>query len=122
MSRSMTILDGSGDSTIAWTEDQDEQMRNFIQKKMDDGWSFFIVKPHLGGMLPPKKVKIKKISELKEDDRAVSLRDEDFAQLIQAGLGIGSKPAGEIETTGRAKTAAEAARTSTVAVKPKRGG
>ena len=121
--RATTFLNQRGDVTIAWTEDQDETMRAIIEKKMGEGVVFFIIQPRLGGIIAPKKKRIKTMRDLKKDDRAVAVDDEDFAKVLFAGTAqVVETPAGEVGTTKRAETAAEAAGAETVAVKPRRGG
>lgn len=120
--RQMICMNEMGDTTIAWDEDSDNMMRGLIQKKMDEGFTFFIVKPRLGGIIRPKRTKLKKVGDLK-DNRAVSVADQDFAAIISSGhVSTMKKPEGEIETVGRAKTAEQASKASTVAVSPRRGG
>ncbi len=98
-------------------------MRAFIEKKMADGWSFFILKPRMAGYLPPKRIKLTKLSDLAADDRAVSMADEDFRKLLEAGIGIGKREPGEIDTQGLARSADAVLQSErTVAIKPKKGG
>jgi hypothetical protein len=120
--RTMSLMDGSGDTTIAWDDDQDDMLREFIAKKMAEGWSFFIVKPRLGGLIAPKRTKLKSIDDLKETDRAVSVGDADFRKLLASGVDLARRPPGALETIKRAESAAEAASASTIAVRPRAGG
>lgn len=119
---SVTILDRSGDSTLAWSDDNDARVREVIAKKMKEGWSFFLLKPRVGGLVRPKRTDLKKIKDLPEEARAISMSDPDFMKLIEEGFaGIG-KSQGKLETSGRAKSAEEAASRDSVAVQPRRGG
>jgi hypothetical protein len=121
--RELSIMDSSGDTTIGWSEDQDDIMRAFIEKKMADGWSFFLLKPRLGGYLPPRRMKLTRLADLAADDRAISVTDADFRQLLEAGIGIGKRMPGMIETDGRAATADAVLKSPrTLAIKPKKGG
>jgi hypothetical protein len=120
--RSMIILDGSGDTMLAWDDDQDAVMREFIADKMKDGWSFFVVKPRAGGLLAPKRTPLKAASALADDVRSVSVGGDNLVDLLQAGVRRVQRAPGKIETTGRAKTVEAVAAGETVAVKPRRGG
>lgn len=120
---SVTLLDRTGDSTLAWSDENDDNVRQVIEKKLAEGWSFFILKPRIGGLIAPKKTPLKKFKDLPEDARAVSMSDADFMTLLQEGFASKvTRADGTLETSGRAKTAAEAAKTDTVGVKPRRGG
>jgi hypothetical protein len=119
--RSMTLLNETGDLTIAWEADDDERMREMIQAKMDQGYSFFAVRRKLGVR---RKVRVTKASDL-GSDRKVVLKDADAERLFRegtVGLVTGGQPNAEIETSGRVSDAAQAARQETVAVRPARGG
>ena len=105
MMKTLTLLNERGDTTLAWDESADDQMRETIKKKMEEGMQFFLLKPRIGGIFGHAKVKIKKVGEAM-DARAVILADADFAALIAGGtVGTTETPKGEIETTGIAKTA-----------------
>ena len=120
---SVTLLDRTGDSTLAWSDENDDNVRAVIERKMTEGWSFFILKPRIGGLIAPKRTPLKKFKELPEEARAVSMSDADFMTLLEEGFATkAERAASSLQTTGRAKTAAEAARADTVAVKPRRGG
>ena len=43
MIRSLTMLNEAGDTTISWSENLDDEMEKIIQKKMDEGCTFFII-------------------------------------------------------------------------------
>lgn len=118
---SCRMLDKSGDITFAWTEDNDAEVAKVIQKKMDQGIRFFIVKP-FGG----EEVQITKLSDIV--GREVKVHDEDFAKLLTDGkAGIFSRAASAVagaaaEITRRVTDAAEAARSHTMAVRQPAGG
>lgn len=67
--RSMTLINGTGDTTIAWTEDADEKMKAAIQEKLDQGYTFFITKPNN----PDWMKRIKKASRMKSSRLSHSL-------------------------------------------------
>lgn len=118
---SCRILDKSGDITVAWTEDQDEAVAAVIQKKMDQGIRFFIVKPFSGD-----QIQITKITDVV--GREVRIHDEDFGKLLADGkVGIFSRAAAAASSMARAAAhvvtdAREASRSHTMAVRQFAGG
>lgn len=122
MNRAITFLDSSGDTTIAWTEDRDEEMLPLIKKKMEQGVVFFIVEPRLGGWLPPKKTHLGSPEEALPH-RALAIRDEDLAKFVSSGVAeVVPSPQGPVRGSRKAKSAEEVAGSESVAVKPLRGG
>lgn len=118
------LIRGHGDLKIEWDEAHHAEAVALIQAKMDAGVSFFIVDP-------TSKAKIKKpIIPMSGTDQAaarqVFVRDADIKQFVESGFGSIASFAGTpeltIKTTGRAKTAAQAASSDTVAVQPSVGG
>lgn len=118
---SMRLMCPGGDVTLAWDEDSEERMIATIQKKMDEGMSFFVVQPRLGGIIPAKRTKVTKRTDLSKFN-AVVVSDADFADLITSNAVTASSSSGPIETTHRAETAKEVARSNTVATRPLKGG
>jgi hypothetical protein len=117
---SCRILDRSGDITIGWTEDQDDEIAQVIQKKMDQGIRFFRVMP-----FSDENVQITRITDIA--GREVRILDEDIERLFTEGrVGIFSKiaTAARNVVTGslRVTDAAQAASTDTMAVRQLAGG
>ena len=110
-----------GDLKVEWNEDVNEEVLKFIQTKMDQGVAFHILDPKSKAKKPPV-MPIETIGEIK--NRQVYIRDDDIKNLVESGFASIAKFSGvsELKTVGRAKTAAEAAATDTVAVPPKTGG
>lgn len=120
--RSLTMLNERGDTTIVWDEDQDGEMEKIIAKKMKQGVSFFIVEPRFFGLLPPKKTELKKAKDARKF-RALAIPDEDLSAFVSSGAGDEVvTPTGKVSTKGKAKTAKQAAQSQTVGVRPARGG
>jgi hypothetical protein len=120
---SMTFLSvDHGDLTIEWDEGNNDAMTSQIQYLMDKGVTFFKIEDQ--GKVRKKLVGIPIGSAAEATDRKVLIKDADIAKIVDSGLADISRIAGvtEIKTTGRAATAAEAAGTDTVAVKPAKGG
>lgn len=106
-----------GDTTIAWTDDQDAEMEAIIQKKMDAGCSFFIIEPRMG-----TRKKLKHAADASKY-RHLAIPDEDLAAFVGAGKGEAVRtPEKPAKTVRKAKTAKEAAGAETVAIQPRRGG
>ena len=117
---SRLLTSAMGDVTIGWTDDQAEVMTALIQKKMDEGYSFFILDTE------QREIRLRDIKDL-ERTKSVIIGDKEAESLILQGkIGIvevvGLVEDEDIPTTTRAKTAAIAAKSNTVQVPPKRGG
>lgn len=120
--RALTMLNESGDTTIVWTEDRDDEMRTIIEKKMAQGVTFFIVEPRFYGFLPSKKTKVTDPEQALRH-RALAIPDVDFARFVESGAGEAVKtPAAPARTVRKAKTAAEVATSESVGVKQMKGG
>jgi hypothetical protein len=119
----LTLLNGSGDTTIAWDDSEDESMRELIEEKMKEGWSFFIITPRLGGLLPPKKKPLLSMRQLDQDERSIGLDGAKLVNLLKSGkVRSVERDKEKIETVARAATADDVIGAKAVAVKPKRGG
>lgn len=124
ITRTLTMLNEQGDTTIAWTPDQDKEMLEIIKKKMEEGVSFFIVEPQAEGLLAPQLTELKKANDAKKH-RALTIKDEDLAKFVSSGAGVAvslpESPA-KGKHVRRSENAEEIASSSSVAVKPLRGG
>lgn len=122
--RTLTMLNENGDTTIAWTPDRDEEMVEIIKKKMEEGVSFFIVEPQAEGLLAPQLTELKKADDAMKH-RALTIKDEDLAKFVSSGSGA-VIPSSAAPTKGkqvrRSEDAGKIASSSSVAVKPLRGG
>lgn len=124
--RSLIMLDQSGDTTLTWESDKDDEMEALIQKKMNAGVSFYIVatrKPGQRGAVA--KPKLLKNADEARKHRALSIPDADFSKFVLDGFGeaVASAPRSEpVQTVRRAKTAKEVASNHTVGVQARRGG
>lgn len=117
-----TLMCAGGDVTFVWDEASEKQIIELIKKKMADGMAFFIVEPRLGGLIKPKRTKVKSLKDLKQN--MVTVADADFAELIGAGAMVAAAgdPKAQHEVVARAATPEEVAKSETIAVTPKRGG
>lgn len=113
----LTMLNQRGDTTIVWTPDRDDIMEAIIQKRMDEGCSFFIIDTRFG-----TRQKLTDASEAAKH-RMLAIPDEDFANFVGAGHGeMVPTPKTPAKTIRKAKTAKEVAKAESVGIKPMRGG
>ena len=115
------MLRHHGDLKIEWEEAQHDEVVKFIQAKMDEGITFHILDPNSKAKNRPV-MSIEKADEI--TNRQVYIRDEAIKNLVESGVASLAKFSGvtEMKTVGRAKTAAQAAATDTVAVPQRTGG
>lgn len=120
--RAMTLLNESGDTTVVWTEEQDDQMVEIIRKKMAEGITFYVVEPRFFGILPPKKTPLVKAEQATEK-RALAIRDEDLIRFVSDGGGQFVKtPAEKVSGTKREKDPEKVAKSQSVGIRPMAGG
>lgn len=132
----ITFLNMSGDVTITWDKQNEADMLALIQKKMDEGYAFFLVKPRFFGLLGTKKTPLKSakdaqgVGSVSAEDRLVGhavsrICDAEVSSALQkqkARLVGSSQSSGPLETTRRAASAAEVLTRQAVAVRPVVGG
>ena len=122
MVASLTMLDSSGDTTIVWDEDTEDKMMSVIEKKMKEGFVFYIVKPSRIPLMPSRQVRAKKLAEIKKAG-AVVIRDEALEELFKSGNVAVAPAANEnLVTVKKASDAREVAQGHSVGVRPQRGG
>ncbi len=126
--RSLTMLNESGDTTIVWTPDRDDEMERIIEKKMAEGCIFFVIEPRFG-----TRSMLRNPSEALEH-RMLAIRDEDFAKFVGGSVDpaagaedhtaavVPTPNEQPVKTVRRAKTAKEVASSQTVGVRARRGG
>ncbi len=124
MSRSLTMLNSSGDTTITWQPDHDDEMEKIIAAKMAAGVTFFTIsarKPGQRGRVAAPK-QIKDASEARKH-RALSIPDADFSKFVLDGKGEAvPSPSEPARVVSKAKTPKEVASGHSVGVQPRRGG
>ena len=117
MIRSLTMLNESGDTTIAWTEDRDDEVEAIIAKKMAEGCTFFIIEPRMGLRSP-----LTDAADARKH-RALAIPDADWAKFVGEGGGEAVKtPAAPVKKTRVSRSAKEVASSQSVGVRPMRGG
>lgn len=120
--RALTMLNQSGDTTIVWTDDRDDEMEAIIAKKMAEGVTFFTIEPRFFGLLPSKKTRLTDAAEARKH-RALSIPDEDFAQFVQSsGADAVKTPAAPVAGAMIERDPKKVAKSQSVGVKPMKGG
>lgn len=122
--RSLVMLNETGDTTIEWPAENDDEMLKIIEKKMAAGVSFYVIAKRQPGqrgrVAGPKPLK-NPADALKH--RALSIKDEDLSKFVLDGKGtVVPSATAPVETVKRAKTAREVASGHSVGVQPRRGG
>lgn len=76
---SITFLNCYGDLTITWDGKDSAKMESRIQKLLDEGLQFFIVKKRF--LIPDKKVPIRSLRDLEKNE--ITAADKTIAKLFQ---------------------------------------
>lgn len=78
-----TFLNSHGDITISWTEDDHNEMLKVIEKKMEEGYVFYIIEPKFFG-LSKKQVSLNKNNiEKLNKNKNILVKDEDLDIFIK---------------------------------------
>lgn len=117
MARSLTMLNESGDTTISWTEDLDDQIEAIIRKKMDEGCAFFIVERDNNGVRAP----LVDAADAKKH-RALAIPDDDLRKFVSGGATATVTPDAPIRSSRKSTDAKEIAKSDSVGVRQRRGG
>lgn len=118
----LTMLNESGDTTISWTSDRDEEMAVIIQKKMDEGITFFIVERGEGQTLTKRGAKLEQAADANKQ-RALVIPDEDLAKFVGSGVALVEKtPEAPVKVASVSRDAQTVAESTSVGVKQRRGG
>jgi hypothetical protein len=116
------MLNQSGDTTIVWTDDRDDEMEAIIAKKMAEGVTFFTIEPRFFGLLPSKKTKLTDAAEARKH-RALSIPDEDFARFVESdGAAAVKTPDAPVAGAMIERDPKKVAKSQSVGVKPMKGG
>lgn len=132
----ITWLNMSGDVTITWDKANEEAMLALIQQKMDEGYSFFLVKPRLFGLLGSRKVPLRSARDARAAAKVVAedqlvghavsrICDAQVEAALQsnvARLVPNAKSGGDLEVVRRARSASEVLANQAVALRPVVGG
>jgi hypothetical protein len=119
--RTLSFLTEHGDNTYGWEAKDDEWVIPMIQRKMDEGYVFWIVQRN-----PMREVRLRRPEESLRE-RSIIIKDNDARILFEQGrIGVVSQTPEEDAATSerlrRATSAVDAAANDTVAHRPPRGG
>lgn len=118
--RALTMLNESGDTTIVWTPDRDDEMESIIEKKMAQGCTFFLIDSRFG-----TRQKLTNAGDASKH-RMLAIPDEDMRMFVGGGEAGSAAavptPTAKVKAVRKAKTAKEVATSESVGVKPSRGG
>lgn len=129
--RALTMLNESGDTTLVWTPDRDDDMEQIIERKMAEGCVFYVIEPRFGTR--------EKLTDARDANRhrMLAIRDEDFARFVGASAAeetdprpseqtptaaVVATPDKPVKGARRAKSAKEVAQGESIGVRPRRGG
>lgn len=118
MSRTLTMLNESGDTTIAWTEDLDDEIEKIIEKKMSEGCTFFIIEREHG-----TRMKLEEPTDARKH-RALAIPDEDLRKFVDGGATatVHPTPKEKITNSRISRDAKEVAKSNSVGVKQRKSG
>lgn len=132
---SITFLNSTGDITISWEKDKENEMLALIDKKMKDGYTFFLLKPRAGGLLGNKKVPAENLEQIRQAGSVVvpdalakavvmNLGDSDVSTAVAAGSAtlVSTVKKTTMDSVRRATSAAEVVASQSVAIRPISGG
>lgn len=83
---SITFLNFSGDVTITWDKENEQEVLNLVESKMKEGYSFFITKTSLFGLFS-KEVQAKTIKDVKAAGKA-TLRTNQARHMAEIAKAI----------------------------------
>lgn len=119
--RGLMFLNCFGDVTLTWTEQEDEKMKQHIQKLICEGHMFFIIKKKF--LIFNKEVQVNCAKEI--NDNKVLVKDDKIAGILldvkNAKLAGKSKD-DSYDVVKGSKDPAEIVKSQAVCVKPSRGG
>ena len=119
--RGLMFLNCFGDVTLTWSEQEDEKMKQHIQKLIDEGHMFFIIKKKF--LIFNKEVQVNCAKEI--NDNKVLVKDDKIAGILldvkNAKLAGKSKD-DSYDVVKGSKEPAEIVKSQAVCIKPSRGG
>ena len=132
---SIIFLNMTGDIHITWDKQNEDAILALVEKKMKEGYSFFILKPRVGGLLGNKKVAISDVADARRAGGLVvpdalaekvlaKLDDADLEAAVAAGKAhvMSCDKVTDIDTARRARAAWEVVGSHSVAVRRVVGG
>jgi len=77
------FLNSHGDLNISWDNTDHEEMKKLIEKKIDEGYLFFVVEKKWFGLKKNKVELTKENLESKIDKQSILVKDEDLEVFIK---------------------------------------
>ena len=137
---SCTMLNITGDITISWDNSTSEEIKNWIENKLNSGHSFFIIEKKCFGLINKKK-EVKKVSDLLNKKGTIKLSKEQEKTFLKTETKISFSADKEVEkmvknnivsakrinfnnttTTKAISTVKEIVSSNTICIKPMMGG
>lgn len=81
---SCTLLNMTGDVTISWDQNNHEEIKKWIDSKLKEGCTFFILEKKLG--IIPIKTKVKDAKQLKKTGNVVISDDEMASSFLKKDI------------------------------------
>ena len=116
--RIMYTMDRGGHTSFGWDAEDDDWVLPMIQKKMDEGYVFWIIERR-----PLREVELRRIQDI-GNNRHLFVHDDASRELFEQGhIGlIEDDPRHDIHTVRPADNAREAVANDTLAHRPHTGG
>lgn len=120
----VVLLNRTGDVAVTWEDPNDVEVLTFIQKKIDEGYVFFIVEDRFFKLMKRKK-RLTDVNDI-PSSRTVYLDDAEAARLEMSDKVTVSKvapgTAAKARSVRKAKSAADVAANRSYAARPVYGG
>lgn len=117
----ITFLNCLGDVTITWNEDEDTKMKEHIQKMLDEGHVFFIIKRRC--FIFKDKVVVDNVSDI--TDKSLIIRDDKLASIlldVKSGKTVKQEKEDNYDVVKASIKAEEIVKSEAVCIRPAKGG
>lgn len=117
----ITFLNCVGDVTITWNENEDEMMKKHVQKLIDEGHIFFIIKRSC--LIFKNKVVVENVSDI--TDKSLIIKDEKLASIlldVKSGKTVKQESEDKYDVKKVSTDPDEIVKGEVVCIKPSKGG
>ena len=117
----ITFLNCLGDVTITWNENEDEMMKKHVQKMLDEGHIFFIIKRSC--LIFKNKVVVENVSDI--TDKSLIIKDEKLASIlldVKSGKTVKQESEDKYDVVKASTEAEEIVKSEVVCMRPAKGG
>lgn len=117
----ITFLNCVGDVTITWNENEDEMMKKHVQKLIDEGHIFFIIKRSC--LIFKNKVVVENVSDI--TDKSLIIKDEKLASIlldVKSGKTVKQESEDQYDVEKVSTDPDEIVKGEVVCIKPSKGG